>query len=234
VFISRSQIPCLARSRTRPSSRASVRPCADAWATSVMTLIICRRREVVRWRVGERREPPFVCAAVGGPVSAVADTASPLGCPRLVLGSQRRTRARWWACGASRHAVPPADAGVTRLGTPVNAASRRTGQRSAGTTTGLPSGALYGAGLPPAHRWVARHVPAPHGRGKALEQTLRLATPIAPQGAKGRHRLRPCHHKVESAGESKGLRPLHTRGAPSLSSWSTWVASMQRGRRSLT
>jgi hypothetical protein len=52
------------------------------------------------------------CAAVGGPVSAVADTPSPLGCPRLVLGSQRRTD----RCGVPQGIRTSGRQGIARHG----------------------------------------------------------------------------------------------------------------------
>jgi hypothetical protein len=105
-------------------------------ATSVPRKIICSRRKGVRGRAGVRREPPFVCAAVGGPVSAAPapprgcrlERCTALGCPRLIAG--------------------------------------------------LPGTFL-----------------SPMGAAKRSNGRCALPHP-SPPGARGRHRLRPCHQKV--------------------------------------
>jgi hypothetical protein len=108
----------------------------------------------------------------------------------LVLGRWRRTERLWCALGASRLAVRSAHS--TRYARPRS--SRQTGQRG---SAGLP---LPRAGLP-GHGFLS-----PHGLVNVLKQTLHLASPIAPQGARDRHRLRPCHHMVgASAGEHGGF-----------------------------
>jgi hypothetical protein len=146
----------------------------------------------MRWRVGESREPPCVNAAVSGPVSAVADTASPLGCPRCQPGCQRRTEQLWCAYGASRLAVRCAHSSRYAR----QRSRRRTGQRSAAVGLSWPSTVLDGAGLPPPRAGLPGHCfLSPPGCSNVLDGTLHLATPIAPQGARGRHRLRPCPQK---------------------------------------
>jgi hypothetical protein len=72
----------------------------------------------------------------------------------------------------------------------------------------------------PAHDWAARRVPAPHRLGNALEQPLRLASPIcpprgsrrkAPAPLRSARATRSCHPQTPSRGSADRSTPRGKR-----------------------
>ena len=137
-----------------------------------------RWRRVDRWRAGEGREPPFVCAAIG------------------CVSAQWLKHRRHWAATSASAGQPTAGGravvcarGLTARGSLRSLVNvRQSTQQSADRTTQRRCGprlAVHSAvrrWVAPASCWVARHVPLPPWWGKALERTLRLAPPSAPRG----------------------------------------------------
>ena len=160
----------------------------------------------MRWRVGLH---PSTCPAPWR--SSVPPLARWQGSGAApCLGSRPRTGQRspdtppCWAAPAGRwRAKAPAAlaglrAGLTHAWSIGYASQRRSRLR---VTAAL---VRRRAGVPLRLCGAARHCfLSPHGLSNALEWTLCLASPIAPQGAKGRHRLR-CAPPVPEPGTQPG------------------------------
>lgn len=185
-------------------------------------------RAVVRWRVGRvwgSGQSALQAAdrsAWGQPLVLSRWRAAVRAAPRLPQ-PPAGLPTRWWTVGGSPELL--ALAGSQRYASLRSQSPDRPTQRRRG-----PWYAVWA----PVRRWVVPGsslgsqalLPAPHGLGNVLEQTLHLASPIAPQGARGRHRLRPCHHKVGIYWGAWGLCRPHTPARlPSLASRRASVTS---------